>query len=205
MKIRFSKDGRMVKPKSDEDVVKHFNDLKWYDIPAGFVDGESCKLVNDIPVIMTGQEITDSNDNHKLLSKTKMRCKTVKQQTENYIKEGFIFENVRFSLDQDAQLSWIGILYMIQSDRPGINSIISFPYSISGKDKDTDETVVFNIADEDHYESFFLTGMVSKEWAVKSGTALEIACQKATTMTELNAVKDDQAAREVITGARPDA
>lgn len=203
MKIRFDKKGRMLRPSSDANAANNFSDKIWYDLPSGFQEGDICKLENDIPIIMTEIEKTTFEDDKLLSLKKEIKCRQIARQSKDYIQEGFIFEGVLFSLDPESKIHWLGIQMMIQSSSPGINSLISFPYTISGTDKDSGEPVIHTVNDADHYKSFFVVGMGAESWAVKSGTALEIQAVAATTQSELDTVNDTQAARDTIAGPRP--
>lgn len=101
-------------------------------------------------------------------------------RTDELIALGFSFAGKQFSLSRNAQLRLVGI------NQERANAAVTYPVRWNTIADDE----VYEIADADEFESFYLTAMGTYRGHVDSGTVIKDAVRAATTISEIDAVQD---------------
>lgn len=104
-------------------------------------------------------------------------------KTRELISNGFVFDDVTFSLSDKAQFNWNALQASVAN---GLLTEDDFPYAVTTKDDDT-----YEIAWAD-FLTFIGTGLTTVGTHMATGRALKKQVLEATTIEEINAVVDER-------------
>jgi len=126
--------------------------------------------------------IIASHDSTGLAHFKQLKIQQIDAKSEKLIADGFMFDNVRFSLSHNAQLNLIGLYHSRNAP------IMQFPIAYNSKD----DSVVYTIPDVATLEAIYFTAFGAKKAILDAGTALKQAVRDTTTISEINAVHDNR-------------
>ena len=126
--------------------------------------------------------IIASHDSTGLVHFKELKIQKIDAKSEKLINDGFMFDNVRFSLSHNAQLNLIGLYHSRDA------TVMQYPISYNSKD----DTIVYAISDAATLEAIYFTAFGAKKSILDAGTALKQQVRDATTVAEINAVHDNR-------------
>ena len=105
----------------------------------------------------------------------------IDKKTQEIIDKGFSYNGKVFSLSSNAQLNWLGLKL------GDAENLVLFPVSITTK---FDEE--YKIIDKDEMKVFYGMGLGYVKSIVDAGRDLKISAKAATSIEELNNIKDNR-------------
>lgn len=157
----------------------------------GGVDPKYIKVTADEVLEMTQAE-KDAEDSLTFTDRKKIKFKLVDAKTATLIEEGFVWNDLTFSLSRQAQNNMLGVHTAIaENEAKGTIADFEasfFPITFNTID-DLDQTNIDTVAD---YLDFYNTGMATVRAHLDGGTALKSAIRAATTQPELDAIVDNR-------------
>lgn len=117
---------------------------------------------------------------NRLPQDKRAKCAEIDERTVQHIAEGFVFNDMRFSLSQNSQLQLLGLGAFARA------KAISYPVRYNT----LDDKNVFELDDADTVEEFVATAIGTYRRWLDSGTALKDLVRKAETKDELDAIED---------------
>jgi hypothetical protein len=147
------------------------------------IDNSHTVKVDSVTLIEENIEVNDGTivvldlDNFKQL-----RFKEIDLRTEELIKQGFSYNNLTFSLSQNAQINILA-LHETRND-----PALTYPIEYST----IDDSAHYDVVDATDLHNMYLTALATKKGWVDSGTALKDSIRAATNEQEVQSIIDNR-------------
>lgn len=160
---------------NNNDFVYHVGNDSIYIYESRFGNG-------DIPSASGGFWVKETIKALNLEEYKLYRIEEIKQRTVELILQGFVYNNVLFKLDEDAQIGLLA-LYDTRND-----PVITYPQPYGNKD----DTVVYQIQSAQDLEGMYLTALGTKKHWLETEDVLKQQIQACTTYQEVQNIIDNR-------------
>jgi hypothetical protein len=116
-------------------------------------------------------------DDYKQVRYYEIDCKS-----QDLISNGFVYQNLTFSLSQNAQINLIAL------DETRNDPALTYPIEYNT----IDDVDTYSITDATDLHSMYLTALATKKGVLDSGTVLKTEVRNCTTEAEVDAVIDNR-------------